>query len=79
MVNENPTPPPDESLRVATTDDILFGAWLKADIVTGKAGRLVSMEKRSNASYKLTKSANQLYPISRFYSDISKLLALSKS
>ncbi|CAA6817913.1 MAG: Unknown protein [uncultured Sulfurovum sp.] len=43
-----------------------FNLWSKADIVTGKAGRLVSMEKNANASYKLTKRKNTLYEIELF-------------
>lgn len=46
--------------------EIFFGMWTKADIVTGKAGALVSMEKGANASYKLTKSPKQLAPIADF-------------
>ena len=44
-------------------EDIMFGVWSKADIVTGKAGRLVSMERGANASYKLTKRPPELYHI----------------
>lgn len=46
--------------------DIFMGAWSKADVTTGKAGTLVSMEKGANASYKLTKRPDQLVPISGF-------------
>ena len=37
-------------------NDLYFNIWSKSDILTGKAGNLVSMEKGANASYKLTKS-----------------------
>lgn len=46
--------------------NILFGLWSKAEITTGKAGRLVTMEKGANASYKLTKGVLDLHPISEF-------------
>ncbi len=45
---------------------IHVGAWTKAEVVTGKAGNLVSMEQGANASYKLTKKPDQLTPISKF-------------
>lgn len=47
-------------------NDLSFNLWSKADVVTGKAGNLVSMEKQGNASYKLTKRKNELYPITEF-------------
>ena len=53
--------------------NLYFAIWSKADVVTGKAGSLVSMEKGANASYKLTKSSNQLYEIDGFQSKIQKL------
>jgi len=49
-----------------TPDSIYFGMWSKAEVATGKAGTLVSMEKGANASYKLTKRRNQLIPIEEF-------------
>jgi hypothetical protein len=49
-----------------TPNELYFGLWSKADVVTGKAGNLVSMEKGANASYKLTKKPNQLFPITNF-------------
>lgn len=49
-----------------TPDDLWFGVWSKADVVTGKAGSLVSMEKGANASYKLTKRPQQLTHIAQF-------------
>ena len=45
---------------------IYVGAWSKAHVATGKAGALVSMEKGANASYKLTKRADQLNKIDVF-------------
>ena len=46
--------------------NLYFGVWSKGDVVTGKAGSLVTMEKGANASYKLTKAPNQLYEIAEF-------------
>lgn len=47
-------------------NDIFFDVWTKAQLVTGKAGSLVSMEKGANASYKLTKRPQQLKSIDEF-------------
>ncbi len=47
-----------------------FNLWTKAEIVTGMAGNLATMEKGANASYKLTKSKNQLFDISEFENKI---------
>lgn len=47
-------------------DSLQFDLWSKADIATGKAGNLVSMEKAGNASYKLTKRKNVLFDIKYF-------------
>jgi len=49
---------------------IYFNIWSKADIVTGKAGNLVSMEKSGNASYKLTKKPSGLQLIEDFAKSI---------
>jgi hypothetical protein len=49
-----------------------FGVWSKADVVTGKAGNLVSMEKAANASFKLTKRPQNLIPIDKFDEVIKK-------
>jgi len=49
-----------------------FGIWSKAEITTGKAGNLVSMEKAANASYKLTKRPDHLYDIEDFEKVIKK-------
>lgn len=45
---------------------ILFGCYTKADIATGKAGRLVTMDQGSSATFKLTKSRTGLFPIVEF-------------
>lgn len=52
--------------------NLYFGVWSKADVTTGKAGRLVSMEKGANASYKLTKAPHQLYEVTQFHSEINR-------
>ncbi len=49
-----------------TPNELYFGVWSKADVVTGKAGNLVTMEKGANASYKLTKKSSNLIPIANF-------------
>ena len=54
---------------------VVFDAWSKAEIATGKAGRLVSMEKGANASYKLTKRHDQLRPIFEFENGLLDFLA----
>ena len=55
-----------------TPNKLYFGIWSKADVVTGKAGNLVSMEKGANASYKLTKKPNSLFSITNFEQEIKK-------
>lgn len=52
-------------------NNLYFVIFSKADIATGKAGNLVSMEKAGNASYKLTKRASQMFEINEFYEKIS--------
>ena len=47
-------------------NDVYFNVWSKADITTGRAGTLVSMEKSGNASYKLSKSKSNLKSIAVF-------------
>ena len=55
-------------------NDIYIGTWSKADLTTNKAGNLVSMEHGANASYKLTKRPNQLFPVSDLKERLDKLL-----
>lgn len=55
-----------------TPNELYFGVWSKADVVTGKAGNLVSMEKGANASYKLTKKPSGLMPITGFENKIKE-------
>lgn len=59
--------------------NLYFGIWSKADVVTGNAGKLVSMEKEANASYKLTKAISQLYKIDHFQSEIIKFASEYKN
>ncbi len=47
-------------------NSLQFNLWSKADVATGKAGKLISMEKNANASYKLTKRKNDLIDIEKF-------------
>ena len=55
-----------------TPNNLFFGIWSKADVATGKAGKLVSMEKGANASYKLTKLPSGLSPVSKFQDVLTK-------
>ena len=54
---------------------IVFDAWTKAAVTTGKAGTLVSMERRMGASYKLTKRAQQLRAIGDFENHLLDLIS----
>ena len=56
-------------------DNILFDAWSKAEVVTGKAGHLVTMDKGSSATHKLTKRSGQLRPIADFEGHVINLVA----
>lgn len=55
-----------------TPNELYFGLWSKPDILTGKAGNLVTMEKGANASYKLTKKPSHLFPITFFEEKINE-------
>ena len=46
--------------------DILMDVWTKAEVATGQAGTLVTMDKGSSATHKLTKRRQQLHPIESF-------------
>ncbi len=59
-------------LQGVTSNNLYFNIWSKADIVTGKVGKLVTMEKVANASYKLTKNALNLKKISDFETILAK-------
>jgi hypothetical protein len=56
-------------------DAIFFNLWSKAEVTTDKAGKLVSMEKGANASYKLTKRRDGLIPIASFENYVQQFLA----
>lgn len=56
-------------------DVILFDAWSKADVVTGKAGTLASMDAGSSATHKLTKRRELLRPIAEFEDHMLNLIA----
>ncbi len=58
-----------------TPNELYFGMWSKADVTTGKAGTLVSMEKGANASYKLTKKPSTLFPIADFEQKIKEFIS----
>lgn len=55
-------------------DEILFGVWRKGDVVEGKAGHLVTMDKGSSATFKLTKKPTELLPIIEFSDKIYDLV-----
>lgn len=55
--------------------DILIGAWTKAAVATGLAGTMVSMDKGSSATHKLTKTRTRLLPVACFEDTVLKLLA----
>ena len=54
-------------------NSICFDAWLKSTVATGGAGHLVTMDKGSSATWKLTKRATQLRPIAEFEQHIAAL------
>ena len=56
-------------------DDIFVDAWTKSDVVAGAAGNLVSMDKGSSATRKLTKRPANLHPIEDFEKRILRVLA----
>ncbi len=59
-------------------DSVVMDAWTKADVVTKKAGKLVTMDKGSSATHKLTKRRDILRPISEFEDRILEVLSLLK-
>ena len=60
-------------------DDIRFNAWLKDTVVEDIAGPLVTMDKGSAATFKLTKKPSDLLSITQFADKISELGASLKS
>ena len=57
-------------------DSILFDGWTKADVSTGKAGNLVTMDKGSSATFKLTRRRGQLRQIEGFKQHVLGLIEL---
>ena len=53
--------------------DIFFDVWSKGDLVTKKAGHLVSMGRGQNSSFMLTKPKDDLRPIAEFKEKIRAL------
>lgn len=45
---------------------VRVGAWTKSDLATGRAGNLVTMDKGSSATFKLTKRKGELSSIDEF-------------
>jgi len=56
--------------------EIVFDIFSKSDLVTKKAGKLVSMGRGQNSSFKLTKRKSTLHPIEKFK---ERMLALKKA
>ncbi len=46
--------------------DVRFNMWRKGEVSEGKAGKLVTMDKGSSATFKLTKKPDGLLPMSEF-------------
>ncbi|MDE0090766.1 MAG: hypothetical protein OXP12_05375 [Thaumarchaeota archaeon] len=55
-------------------DNVLFNMWRKGDLAEGLAGRLVTMDKGSSATFKLTKKPEGLLPISQFESKLDEIM-----
>ena len=55
-------------------DEIRFDAWGKEVVVEDIAGHLVTMDKGSSATFKLTKKPSDLYPITQFAYIMSELV-----
>ena len=55
-------------------DTVLFDAWRKGDVSEGKAGRLVTMDRGSSATFKLTKKRSDLRSVSEFRERIGEIV-----
>ena len=53
---------------------VMFACYTKSEIATGKAGRLVTMDKGSSATFKLTKRKAELHPIEEFAQRLTALV-----
>ena len=58
--------------------EVYFNIWRKEEITTGRAGKLVSMEKNANASFKLTKRKEGLLTMDKFKKKLEDFLSESK-
>ena len=56
-------------------DEVRFGCYTKSEIATGAAGNLVTMDKGSSATFKLTKRKASLHPIVEFESRVRELVS----
>lgn len=56
-------------------DTVVFDAWRKGDVAEGKAGHLVTMDRGSSATFKLTKRKDHLRPMSEFKAHIDALVS----
>ena len=56
-------------------DTVLFDLWRKGAVVEGAADNLVTMDRGSSATWKLTKKRRDLYPMADFERRISSLAA----
>ncbi len=55
-------------------DAVLFDVWRKGEVSEGVAGRLVTMDRGSSATFKLTKRKDALRPISEFRDRIDAIV-----
>ncbi len=55
-------------------DNIYFQVWTKAEIATGAAGKLTSMEKGGASDFKLSKIKKSLLPIEDFKTTITTFI-----
>ena len=56
-------------------DTILFDAWRKGDVSEGRAGHLVTMDRGSSATFKLTKRRTALRSLGEFEDRIAEIVA----
>lgn len=56
-------------------ETILFDAWRKGYVTEGRAGKLVTMDRGSSATFKLTKKKALLRPITEFQERIELIIA----
>ena len=56
-----------------TPTTLLFRIWNKADVLTDKAGTLVSMGRGQNSSFKLTKKKTDLFTIDTLQEELNTI------